>query len=108
MCQFTRDFAIQLLRLLRIALAQVYVRQRCTVDHPIRLGILQQALDRARDQQVGLDGVEGSGIQPVAVRLTEDLVLFGCLERAVQAEQAAGSRDQDAAFPHSLPPNVHV
>ncbi len=46
------------------------------------------------------------GFQPVAVRLAEDLVLFGCLERAIQAEQAAGSRDQDAAFPHSLPPSL--
>jgi hypothetical protein len=35
-------------------------------------------------------------------------VIFGCFQRGIQAEQAAGARNQDAAFPHSLPPSFRV
>jgi len=95
-----------LARLERIGLAGIYIRQRSAVDDPLGLGSIQQTLQRAGSQKIGLNRGEGAGAQRVAVDLPDYVMFFGSLQSRVQTEQSAGSGDQDTATPHGLPPQL--
>jgi hypothetical protein len=75
--QFSGEFGIDAPGQLGFAFTGVHVCQRRAVDHPIRLGLLEQGFWRAWIEQVGLQDLEFLAVQRVLVRDPADLVSCG-------------------------------
>ncbi len=94
--QLAGNFSIQLGGPFRVGFTGFQVCQGSTVNNPVGLRLIQQALDGARSQQVGGQNREGIGMQRVAVCQPKNSMFLGGFQRQVDPEQAAGSRNQDA------------
>ena len=94
--QFTGHFGIDLGRQGRVAFAGIQICQRCAVDHPIRVGFFEQALDDPFLQQVCGQHFERCVPQPQGVHQPNYGVVVPRLQSNVDPKQAAGSGDKYA------------